>query len=44
MVSVTLNVAPAAKVMGVLGEMDFKENPVVEIVTEVICCVLDDVL
>jgi hypothetical protein len=37
-------VASAVKVMGVLGEMDFIENPGVEIVMEVICCVLDDVL
>jgi hypothetical protein len=43
-VSVTFTVALAVNVMGVLGEMDFIENPGVEIVTEIICCVLDDVL
>jgi hypothetical protein len=37
-------VASAVKVMGVFGEMDFIENPRAEIVMEVICCVLDDVL
>ena len=37
-------VAPAAKVMGGLGEIDFIENPTVETVIDIICCVLDDVL
>jgi hypothetical protein len=32
-------VAPAVNVMGVLWEMDFIENPRVEIVIEVIRCV-----
>jgi hypothetical protein len=37
-------VASVVKVTGVLGKMDFVENPGVQTATEVICGVLDDVL